>query len=150
MSKSFAFWVAKGYAVQSAPVKAFMNVFSERRVIMKKGSRTGKRRLPQSAVCSRMCATPVESWGTVRNATRKALLVSAAARCTCRARVGPCRYSSTVRLSESTRVLRRCWKKVSVMGAFPVVWPLMESGGGRRAFRRPRNTGLSTRLQKVR
>lgn len=51
-------------------MNAFMNVLSERRIIMKKGSRTGYFSLPQSAVCSRICATPVESIGTVRNATR--------------------------------------------------------------------------------
>ena len=48
-----------------------MKVFSERRVIMKNGSRTGNLALPQRLVCSRICATPVESIGAVRKATRK-------------------------------------------------------------------------------
>ena len=64
------FWLANGYAVQSLLVNAFMKVLSERRVIMKNGSRNGYFSLPHSAVCSRMCATPVESCGTVRSATR--------------------------------------------------------------------------------
>ena len=39
--KSFSFRELNGYIVQSALVKAFMKVASERRVMLKKGSRTG-------------------------------------------------------------------------------------------------------------
>ena len=62
--------------VQSLAVKAFMNVFILRRIMEKKGSRTGKLFDPQSAVCSRIWATPVESLGVVRKATPKQLLSS--------------------------------------------------------------------------
>ena len=51
-------------AVQSELVKAFMKVLSERRNIIKKGSRTGYFSLPHKTVCSRIWATPVESLGT--------------------------------------------------------------------------------------
>ncbi len=63
------FWVEKGYMVQSEAVKAFMKVLRLLLSIEKKGSRTGYRREPQRAVCSRIWATPVESTGTVLNAT---------------------------------------------------------------------------------
>ncbi len=39
--KSLELRVLKGYIVQSALVMAFMKVASERRVMLKKGSRTG-------------------------------------------------------------------------------------------------------------
>ncbi len=39
--KSLALRVLNGYIVQSALVIAFMNVASERRVMLKNGSRTG-------------------------------------------------------------------------------------------------------------
>src|SRR5882672_9211987 len=75
--KSLALRVLNGYIVQSALVKAFMKVASERRVMLKNGSRTGKRFDPASTTCSRMCATPVESFGTVGKKTAKELLSSA-------------------------------------------------------------------------
>lgn len=46
-----------------------MNVANDRLSILKKGSRTGNRWDPQSAVCSSICATPVLSIGVVRNMT---------------------------------------------------------------------------------
>ena len=98
LPKSLRFCVAKGYAVQSELVKAFIKVFSERRSIMKKGSRTGYRSLPHSAVCSRICATPVESSGTVLSATMKTFSEESLLRCRCCAPVPGCSYSSTVRL----------------------------------------------------
>ena len=49
-----------------------------------------------------MCATPVESRGTVRNATRKALCGSSLARCTCRAPVARWRYSCSSSFSAGT------------------------------------------------
>ena len=52
-------------------VKAFMNVLKLRLSMEKKGSRTEKRCEPHNAVCSRMWATPLESVGTVLNATPK-------------------------------------------------------------------------------
>ena len=67
-------------AVQSLLVNAFIKVFSERRIIIKNGSRTGYRLLPHSAVCSRICATPVESIGNVRSATRNTFSGLSAAR----------------------------------------------------------------------
>ena len=48
-----------------------MKVFSDLRNIIKNGSLTGYFFEPHSAVCSRMCAMPVESSGTVLNATMK-------------------------------------------------------------------------------
>ena len=74
--KSLALRVLNGYIVQSALVKAFMNVASERRVMLKNGSLTGKRCEPASTTCSRMCATPVESFGVVGKNTANALLSS--------------------------------------------------------------------------
>ena len=68
--------------VQSEAVKAFMNVLRLRLSMEKKGSRTGNRSEPHSTVCSRMWATPVESWGTVRKMTPKAF--SGSDRLTCR------------------------------------------------------------------
>jgi hypothetical protein len=65
-----------GYIVQSALVMAFMKVASERRVMLKNGSRTAYRCEPASTTCSRMCATPVESFGTVGKKTANALLSS--------------------------------------------------------------------------
>ena len=64
-----------------------MKVFSERRIIMKKGSRTGYFSLPHSAVCSRIWATPVESLGTVRSATRKTFSALSLCRWMCSAPV---------------------------------------------------------------
>ena len=48
-----------------------MKLESERRIIMKNGSRTGKRWLPHKAVCSKTWAMPVESLGGVRKPTKK-------------------------------------------------------------------------------
>ena len=47
------------------PVKAFINVAILRFVILKNGSRHGNFSEPQSVVCSRICATPVSSFGVV-------------------------------------------------------------------------------------
>lgn len=54
---------------KNKPVKAFMNVDSDLVNILKKGSLTGNFSEPHSAVCSRMCGTPVSSRGVVRKAT---------------------------------------------------------------------------------
>ena len=81
--KSFLFWLAKGYAVQSELVKAFIKVFSDRRIIIKNGSRTGYFSLPHRAVCSRIWATPVESLGTVLSATKNTFSVLSAVIWTC-------------------------------------------------------------------
>ena len=74
--KSFVLRELNGYIVQSALVKAFMKVASDRRVMLKNGSRTGNRFEPARTTCSRMCATPLESFGTVGKKTAKALLSS--------------------------------------------------------------------------
>jgi hypothetical protein len=68
-------------------VIAFMKVLSDRGSIEKKGSRTGYFCEPASTMCSRMWATPVESFGMVGKATAKALLSSAQAMWMCRAPV---------------------------------------------------------------
>ena len=70
-----------------ADVDAFLKVLRLLFSIEKKGSLTGKRREPQSAVCSRMWAIPVESVGGVRKPTAKRLLVSSFCRWTQRAPV---------------------------------------------------------------
>ena len=63
--------MAKGYAVQSLEVNAFINVFKDLLIIMKNGSLTGYFFDPHRAVCSKICATPVESSGIVLKATIK-------------------------------------------------------------------------------
>ena len=50
--KSLSLSVAKGYAVQSLEVKAFINVFNDLLIIIKNGSLTGYFFEPHSAVCS--------------------------------------------------------------------------------------------------
>ncbi len=75
--------MAKGYMVQSEAVKAFMKVFRLRFIIEKKGSFTGYFAEPQSAVCSSMWATPVESRGTVLNSTENAFSESGRLTCIC-------------------------------------------------------------------
>ena len=67
--KSLSLSVANGYAVQSLDVNAFIKVLRDLRIIIKNGSLTGYFLDPQSAVCSNMCATPVESSGIVLKAT---------------------------------------------------------------------------------
>ena len=54
--------------VQSDAVKAFMKVLRLLFNMEKNGSFTGNFLEPHKAVCSRICATPVESDGTVLNA----------------------------------------------------------------------------------
>src|SRR3979490_2753477 len=72
--KSLVLRELKRYIVQSALVIAFMKVARERRVMRKKGSLRGYPREPASTTCSRMCATPVESIGTVGKKTANPLL----------------------------------------------------------------------------
>ena len=69
---------------------------------MKNGSRMGYRSLPQSAVCSRMCATPVSSVGVVRNATLNTLFGSSAPQCIHRAPVFRCTSSTHATLYSGT------------------------------------------------
>jgi hypothetical protein len=71
--------VLNGYEVLSCPVIAFMKVLKERGIIEKNGSRTGYFCEPASTTCSKMCATPVESCGTVGKVTFQALFSSAQA-----------------------------------------------------------------------
>jgi hypothetical protein len=66
---------------------AFMNVLSDLLSMLKNGSRTGYFSEPHSAVCSKMCATPVSSVGVVRNATLNTLFGSSAPQCIQRAPV---------------------------------------------------------------
>jgi len=66
------------------------------RVMLKKGSRTGNLCDPASTTCSRMCATPVESFGTVGKKTAKELLSSAHSTWMCRAPVRSCSSSRYV------------------------------------------------------
>ena len=73
---------------------AFMNVLSDRRSMLKNGSRMGYFSDPHNAVCSRMCATPVSSVGVVRNATLNTLLGSSAPQCIQRAPVLRCSSSA--------------------------------------------------------
>mmetsp|Transcript_25856 Transcript_25856/g.64583 ORF Transcript_25856/g.64583 Transcript_25856/m.64583 type:complete len:204 (+) Transcript_25856:2507-3118(+) len=82
---------------------AFMKVLRDRRSMLKKGSRMGYFSLPHSAVCSRMCATPRESTGVVRNATLKTLLGSSAPQCNHLAPVLVCSSSAhATEYSETT------------------------------------------------
>ena len=57
------------FAAPSLAVNAFIKVLRDLRIIIKNGSLTGYFLDPQSAVCSNMCATPVESSGIVLKAT---------------------------------------------------------------------------------
>mmetsp|Transcript_3565 Transcript_3565/g.16291 ORF Transcript_3565/g.16291 Transcript_3565/m.16291 type:complete len:203 (-) Transcript_3565:32-640(-) len=81
---------------------AFMNVLSDRRSMLKNGSRMGYRSLPHRAVCSKMCAMPVSSVGVVRNATLKTLLGSSAPQCIHRAPVLRCTSSTHATLYSGT------------------------------------------------
>jgi hypothetical protein len=76
--------------VKSGPVSAFMYVLRLRFIMLKNGSRTGKRALPHSTVCSRMCATPELSVGCVAKPHAKKLLESSAAMCMTCAPVASC------------------------------------------------------------
>jgi hypothetical protein len=72
-----------------------MNVDKDRRSMLKNGSRIGYFSDPQSAVCSKMCATPRSSVGVVRNATLNTLFPSSAPQCIHRAPVFTCTSSAT-------------------------------------------------------
>ena len=50
-------------------LNTFMNVFNDLLIIIKNGSLTGYFFDPHKAVCSKICATPVESSGIVLKAT---------------------------------------------------------------------------------
>ena len=79
--------------VQSDAVKAFIKVLRLLLSMEKKGSRTGNSLDPQSTVCSRIWATPVESSGTVLKATLKVFSLSSLRIWKCLAPVARCSNS---------------------------------------------------------